>query len=117
MSEVNSHCVAAYASYPSLRDRAVLVTGGATGIGASIVEHFARQGARVAFFDVQDEAAGQLVESLGESAPMYLHCDLTNVGDLKDRAAEAIGRLGGVDVLVNNAANDRRHGIEDVSEE
>ena len=46
-----------YAIYPSLRGRSVLVTGGATGIGASIVEHFARQGSRVAFFDVQDEAA------------------------------------------------------------
>ena len=117
MSEVNPHSVAAYASYPSLRDRAILVTGGATGIGASIVEHFARQGARVAFFDVQDEAAGQLVESLREPAPVYLHCDLTDVGELKARVAEAIDKLGGVDVLVNNAANDRRHRIEDVTTE
>ena len=77
-----------YASYPSLRGRAVLVTGGATGIGASIVEHFARQGARVAFFDVQDEAAAELVERLRaevESAPVYFHCDLTDVGELKER--------------------------------
>ena len=107
-----------YAIYPSLRGKAVLVTGGATGIGATIVEHFARQGARVAFFDVQDEAAGQLVESLrSEVAPMYIHCDLTSVSELKARVKEAIDRLGGVDVLVNNAANDQRHRIEDVTEE
>src|ERR1700722_6812684 len=53
-----------YANYPSLRGRAVLVTGGATGIGASIVAHFARQGARLAFFDVQDELAAELIASL-----------------------------------------------------
>src|SRR3954451_171018 len=104
-----------FATYPSLRGRAVLVTGGATGIGASIVEHFARQGSRVAFFDVQDEAAGELVERLGgevESAPVRFHCDLTDVAELKGRVQEAVAAVGGVDVLVTNAANDRRHRIE-----
>ncbi|HTM15252.1 MAG TPA: SDR family NAD(P)-dependent oxidoreductase, partial [Terracidiphilus sp.] len=109
-----------YATYPSLKNRAVLVTGGASGIGASIVEHFARQGARVAFFDVQDGAAEELVERLGrevQPAPAYFHCDLTDVSELKARVAEAIVALGGVNVLVNNAANDQRHKIEDVTEE
>jgi len=109
-----------FATYPSLRGRAVLVTGGATGIGASVVEHFARQGSRVAFFDVQDEAARELVERLRggvELTPMYFHCDLTDVGELKARVQEAVARFGGVDVLVNNAANDQRHRTEDVTEE
>ena len=119
MSNVNPHSVA-YASYPSLRGRAVMVTGGASGIGASIVEHFARQGARVAFLDVQDGAAEGLVGSLRDevaAAPVYFHCDLTDVGALQAAAKEAIEALGGVDVLVNNAANDQRHRIEDVTEE
>jgi D-xylose 1-dehydrogenase len=109
-----------FATYPSLRGRAVLVTGGATGIGASIVEHFSRQGSRVAFFDVQDEAEGELVERLRvgvESAPVPFHCDLTDVAELRARVQEAVAAVGGVDVLVNNAANDRRHRIEDVTEE
>ena len=109
-----------YAIYPSLRGRGVLVTGGATGIGATIVEHFARQGSRVGFFDVQEEAAAELVDSMRaevESAPVYFHCDLTDVAELKAGVKEAIAGLGGVDVLVNNAANDQRHKIEDVTEE
>ena len=109
-----------FATYPSLRDRGVLVTGGATGIGATIVEHFARQGARVAFFDVQDDTAGELIEELRPevaSPPVYFPCDLTNVSELKARATEAIDQLGEVDVLVNNAANDQRHRIEDVTED
>ena len=120
MAEAPGSADTRFATYPSLRGRAVLVTGGATGIGASIVEHFARQGARVAFFDVQDEAARQLIDSLRPvvaCAPAYFHCDLTQVADLKARVAEAIEALGGVDVLVNNAANDQRHRIEDVTEE
>ena len=57
-----------FARYPSLASRAVLVTGGATGIGAAIVAEFARQGARVAFFDVQDEPARHLIDSLKAEA-------------------------------------------------
>ena len=108
-----------FAVYPSLRNRAVLVTGGATGIGASIVEHFARQGSRVAFLDVQDEAAAALVESLTdvESAPFYIHCDLRNVDELQSSVKRAIAQLGTVDALVNNAANDQRHRIEEVTPE
>ena len=107
-----------FARYPSLNDRAVLITGGATGIGASVVEHFARQGARVAFFDVQDEAAEQLVADLSVercAAPRFLHCDLTDVEALKRCVGEVIAELGTVDVLVNNAANDQRHGIDEVT--
>jgi D-xylose 1-dehydrogenase len=109
-----------FASYPSLRDRAVIVTGGATGIGESFVTQFARQGARVAFLDIQDEAAHRLiatVEAEGGAAPAYFHCDLTRVDALQEAARLAMGELGTVDVLVNNAANDQRHSIDEVTEE
>lgn len=109
-----------FASYPSLKDRVVLVTGGATGIGESIVTNFARQGSRVAFLDVQDEPARRLVESLaaeGCPVPHYLHCDLTDVGALKASVEEFIAAWGTIDVLVNNAANDQRHKTEDVTQE
>jgi len=109
-----------FARYPSLEGRVVLVTGGATGIGEAIVTHFARQGARVAFLDIQDEAAAQLVHGLtaeGCVAPVYLHCDLTDIAALKAAVAEVLARQGGVDVLVNNAANDQRHTIEEVTPE
>ncbi len=109
-----------YASYPSLKGRAVLITGGATGIGESLVGHFARQGSRVAFFDVQDEPARQLVETLtaeGCPAPLYLHCDLTDVGALQSAVGQGIAALGAAEVLVNNAANDQRYAIEAVTPE
>ncbi|HEY2466242.1 MAG TPA: SDR family NAD(P)-dependent oxidoreductase [Terracidiphilus sp.] len=109
-----------YATYPSLRGRAVLITGGATGIGASMVAHFAAQGARVAFLDVQEKAGKQLANSLAPgvaSAPIFFPCDLADVGALQAAAREAIETLKGVDVLVNNAANDERHRIEDVTGE
>jgi NAD(P)-dependent dehydrogenase (short-subunit alcohol dehydrogenase family) len=107
-----------FAEYPSLRGRSVLVTGGATGIGESIVRHFTRQVARVAFFDIQDESARSLVDSLNEEtglAPLYFHCDLTNIEALQTTTREAIAALGAVDVLVNNAANDERHKTEEVT--
>jgi NAD(P)-dependent dehydrogenase (short-subunit alcohol dehydrogenase family) len=109
-----------FARYPSLKDRAVLVTGGATGIGESIVTHFARQGSRVAFLDVQDEPGEQLAAKLaaeGCRAPEYLHCDLADVAALKRAVDTTLARWGTVDVLVNNAANDQRHSIEEVTPE
>jgi NAD(P)-dependent dehydrogenase (short-subunit alcohol dehydrogenase family) len=109
-----------FARYPSLEGRAVVVTGGASGIGASIVGHFARQGARVAFFDVQDEAAQGLVDGLkaeGCAGPLSIHCDLTDVAALKGAVEQVLGVWGTVDVLVNNAANDQRHTMEEVTAE
>ena len=108
---------AAIASYPGLRDRAVLVTGGATGIGADIVRAFAGQGARVSFLDVLDGPADDLVAELaaGRHRPVFIHCDLTDAEALRTAVTRA-GEAGGpVSVLVNNAANDTRHRVEDVT--
>jgi len=109
-----------FASYPSLRDRAVLITGGATGIGESLVHHFARHGCRVAFLDIQDEPARQLVDSLaaeGYPVPLYIPCDLTDISALQSAVKQVLTTFGTVDVLVNNAANDQRHSIEEVTPE
>jgi NAD(P)-dependent dehydrogenase (short-subunit alcohol dehydrogenase family) len=111
---------AKFGRYPSLEGRVVLVTGGATGIGESIVTAFAWQGSRVAFFDIQDEAAKLLVDGLtadGCPAPLYVHCDLTDIAALKSAVEQVLAKWGGVDVLVNNAANDQRHSIEEVTPE
>ena len=110
----------AFAVYPSLRDRVVLVTGGASGIGAEHVTQFARQGAKVAFLDIASEAAVSVIESLrheGLPPPLYLPCDLTDIPALQAAAAQAARALGPITVLVNNAANDQRHGYQDVTVE
>jgi NAD(P)-dependent dehydrogenase (short-subunit alcohol dehydrogenase family) len=109
-----------YARYPSLQGRRVLITGGATGIGEAFVTRFAEQGAQVAFFDIQDQAAQQLgarLAAAGYPAPLYRHCDLTDIGTTREAVDQVVNLLGGLDVLVNNAANDQRHAIEDVTPE
>jgi len=104
-------------AYPSLNNRAVLVTGGATGIGAAFVEHFARQGAKVVFLDIDDGGAGALQDSLKDvaTAPLYLHCDVTDIAALQDAIEEGRRLMGPFSVLVNNAANDVRHALADTS--
>lgn len=107
-----------FATYPSLENRVVLVTGGATGIGEAVVRQFARQGARVAFFDVQDDPAVALRNELSVSGcktPLYLHCDLTDIAALRESVARVVAAHGTIDVLVNNAANDQRHTIAEVT--
>jgi NAD(P)-dependent dehydrogenase (short-subunit alcohol dehydrogenase family) len=109
---------AQFARYPSLEGRVVVITGGATGIGESLVTHFARQGSRVAFLDIQDEPARRLVEEVtaeGCLTPSYMHCDLTDVTALRSAVAQVLAAWGTVDVLVNNAANDQRHTLEEVT--
>ena len=102
-----------YASYPSLRERSVLVSGGATGIGAAFVEHFARQGAKLAFLDVDEAGAQALLATLHDvpHAPVFLHCDVTDLDALHGAIDAARKQIGPVSVLVNNAANDVRHAI------
>jgi NAD(P)-dependent dehydrogenase (short-subunit alcohol dehydrogenase family) len=94
----------------------VLITGGASGIGASFVEHFARQGARVAFFDIDDQGAAALCAALADAChvPHYLRCDVTDLEALRAAIAEARTRIGPVGVLINNAANDVRHQLDEV---
>jgi len=106
------------AIYPSLKDKIVIVTGGASGIGDAIVEAFARQQARVVFLDIQDKAAEALVQRLqqGGSAPAkYFHCDLTDIGALQEVMDKILQSFPAVDILVNNAGNDTRHTIEEVT--
>jgi NAD(P)-dependent dehydrogenase (short-subunit alcohol dehydrogenase family) len=107
-----------FATYPSLGGRAIVVTGGASGIGEAIVEAFAMQNARVAFLDIQDEAAGQLVERLaiaGATVPAYYHCDLSDIGAAQETVEAVVKSFGTVDVLVNNAGNDTRHKVAEVT--
>lgn len=105
------------AQYPSLRDRRVLVTGGGSGIGEFIVEAFATQGARVAFIDVQAEPSRALLSRLEGQAPglRFIHQDLTDIEGTQAAIARLSADWGGVEVLVNNAANDDRHRIAEVT--
>ncbi len=94
--------------------RVVFVTGGATGIGADIVRAFAAQGAKVAFVDILD-AEGQALAN--ETGALFIDCDVTNIDKLKRSIATAGEKLGPIGVLVNNAANDDRHAIDEVDED
>ena len=105
-----------FANYPSLRGRHVVVTGGATGIGRSLVEHFHAQGSAVSFLDIAQQQGEALANELGSRAHFYF-CDLRNIESLKELIAEAIERFGPVRALINNAAKDDRHSIEDVDSE
>jgi len=115
-----NHGESKYARYPSLEDRVVLITGGATGIGEALVREFAKQGAKVVFLDIQDEAAQLVVESLrmeSKHAPVFEHCDLGDLQNLHNVVKAFVDKYGRVDVLVNNAANDQRHSIDEVTPE
>jgi NAD(P)-dependent dehydrogenase (short-subunit alcohol dehydrogenase family) len=109
-----------YATYPSLQGRRVLITGGATGIGEAFVTGFAEQGAKVAFLDIQDAAANSLsarIAADGHATPLYRHCDITDLNAVRESVADLVETLGGLDILINNAANDKRHTIEETTPE
>lgn len=104
------------ATYPSLRDRVVFITGGATGIGADLVAGFARQGAKVAFIDVDAEGAAALLDGLGEVAhrPLFQRCDVTDIAALRAGIEAAAAHFGDIGVLINNVANDQRRALAEV---
>ena len=107
------------AKYSSLEDKVVIITGGASGIGKSIVEQFLDQGSKVAFLDKEEDLGNNLVAKFNNSkhTPLFKHCDLTNIDSLKKTINEIRNELGLISILVNNAANDERHSIESVTED
>jgi NAD(P)-dependent dehydrogenase (short-subunit alcohol dehydrogenase family) len=104
--------------FPSLAGRVVLITGGASGIGAAFVRAFATQGARVAFLDIDASAGEALVRDVAAtsgSAPLFVPCDLLDIDALRAAMARVHGSLGDAAVLVNNAANDQRQVLAEVT--
>jgi len=110
-----------YASYPSLVDRTVLVTGGADGIGAALVEQFAAQGSKVAFLDLNATRAAETIARCRQReprhAPRFYEVDLVDIDALRAAVSQAQQDLDGITVLVNNAASDDRHGWQDMTVE
>ena len=108
-----------YARYPSLATRTVLVTGGATGIGATLVAQFAAQGARVAFIDIDEPAGHALAAALSgtDTPPKFITADLTDIVALNAAIEQARQHFSPITVLLNNAANDRRHSIDETTPE
>lgn len=103
-----------FAIYPSLKDKTVFVTGGASGIGAEIVTAFAAQGAKVGFLDLDEPASAALAQKLGDNVT-YEICDLRNIDAMQKAFAALASRIGRASVLVNNAARDDRHDWKDVT--
>jgi len=108
-----------YATYPSLKNRSVFITGGADGIGRGLVEEFAKQGSRVGFADKNVERAEATIAACKalevEHLPRFYEIDLVDIAALKRMFAKALDDLGGIAVLVNNAANDDRHDWRDMT--
>jgi NAD(P)-dependent dehydrogenase (short-subunit alcohol dehydrogenase family) len=105
-----------HAVYPSLAGKTVVISGGGSGIGEVIVQEFVRQKSKVFFFDVAEAESKALVARLGGGAE-FVKCDVTNTPALRAALAAIEAKAGAVAVLVNNAANDDRHKIEDVTPE
>ncbi|UTF59110.1 SDR family NAD(P)-dependent oxidoreductase [Gilvimarinus sp. DA14] len=106
--------------YPSLKGQTVFITGGATGIGACMVEAFLYQGCKVGFVDIAAADGEQLCHELESSYPgavIFQPCDVTDVAALR-RAIESIeAGLGTIEVLINNVANDKRCDPRSLSDE
>jgi len=108
-----------FGRYPSLEDKVVFISGGSSGIGASFVQHFAHQGAKVGFVGLGQELGEGVVASCAgaKHRPLFRVCDVTNTKAYQGVLAEIATALGDVQVLVNSAANDDRHKTGDVSED
>ncbi len=107
------------ATYPSLAGKTVVITGGGSGIGKSMVRHFAQQNAKVGFLDIADEPSMALQNELLEQGceVKYVHCDVTETEALRGAITIVRSTFGPIGVLVNNAAHDQRHRFEDITPE
>ena len=107
------------ATFPDLQDAGVLITGGASGIGAALVEGFAAQGAKVAFIDINQPAGTALAQKLSGArhAPLFLSADLSDIQATRNAVAHAGDAFGDIRVLISNAAWDDRKDLEDLTED
>ena len=108
------------AKYLDLKNKRVFITGGGSGIGASIVQHFCEQESEVHFIDINEEASNKLISDCKNkklSIPNFIKCDLFNIKDLQSIITKIISDKGPINILINSAANDERHAIDDVTEE
>ncbi|QSX33114.1 SDR family oxidoreductase [Shewanella avicenniae] len=104
--------------YPCLKDKSVFITGGGAGIGAVMVERFCEQGAKVSFVDIADDESHALCQRLRgkfDWDPTFIHCDIRDVPALQQAIEQVQQQQGDISVLINNAADDTRHEVEDVS--
>ena len=109
-----------FANYPSLKDKTVIITGGSQGIGMEMVKAFAQQGSKIGIVDLDLEGAEKLAAEFGPkygSEIVCEKCDLRDIEQLKTAFANIKSKIGGADVLVNNAARDDRHGWREVTSE
>jgi NAD(P)-dependent dehydrogenase (short-subunit alcohol dehydrogenase family) len=103
------------ALYRSLEGKSVFITGGASGIGAAFVEAFASQGSKVSFVDFDEQTSREFLNQPGLENVYFQFCDVRDIAMLQECISRAQERLGGIDILINNAARDDRHAIEDVT--
>ena len=103
--------------YPSLHDRVVFISGGGSGIGAALVTHFANQGAQVAFCDIDTASSEALVETLSSAhkVPYFFVCDVRDIPAYQAGLAAIEQRFGAIRVLINNAGNDQRHSLAELT--
>jgi NAD(P)-dependent dehydrogenase (short-subunit alcohol dehydrogenase family) len=108
-----------FATYPSLAGRAVVISGGASGIGEAMVRAFAGQGARVGFVDIAAEAGEALAHELSHlgHTVRFSRCDVTDIAAYQAAIAGFASLHGDAEVLVNNAAHDQRHAWNEVTPE
>ncbi|MBT8408280.1 MAG: SDR family oxidoreductase [Alphaproteobacteria bacterium] len=107
-----------FVHYDDLKDASVFITGGGSGIGAYLTEGFVAQGAKVAFVQRSDSTAFcDEIEERHGARPLFIPCDVTDIPALTRAIGQAAETHGPVSVLVNNAANDKRHSTEEVTEE
>ena len=106
------------ATFHDLAGKSVFITGGGSGIGAALTDGFMAQGAKVAFVQRSDATTFcDGMEGTHGARPLFIPCDITDMEALNAAIDSAAQAHGPIDILVNNAANDKRHSVEDVTEE
>ena len=105
--------------YFDLKGKRALVSGGASGIGSSIVEHFCEQGVEVYFFDIDKKEAQKTIYRIKKKKfkiPTFIECNIKKIQKYKTSILNIIKKKGQIDILVNNASNDQRHSLEEITE-